>query len=156
MTDINFYVSKQDGLEHQLNIAYKLIGHALRRQLFIHIHTNGEDMSKHIDNWLWTADKASFLPHRIITGPANNIESSDAGNDQDRHEVKEIITISHDHDPMENCDYLINLSGQRPSFFSRFKKLAEILDNNKDTLTAGRKRYAFYRDRGYTLAYHKL
>jgi DNA polymerase-3 subunit chi len=34
--------------------------------------------------------------------------------------------------------------------------MAEIIDKTEDILTAGRKRYAFYRDRGYTLEYHQL
>ena len=57
---------------------------------------------------------------------------------------------------LQNCDYLINLSNQRPAFFSRFSKVAEILDTNEEILTAGRKRYSFYRDRGYTLGYYQL
>ena len=147
MTDINFYVSKQDGLESRFRIAYKLIGYALKRNLFIHIHTDNEEMNKQINDWLWTFDKSSFIPHCIIT------QTDDANK---KTEIKETITISHDYEPMENCDYLINLSIQRPAFFSRFSKLAEIIDNSEEILAAGRKRYVFYRERGYTLAYHKL
>lgn len=153
MTNINFYVSQQNGLEHRLSIAYKLIAHALKRQLFIHIHTDNEDMSKYIDNWLWTFQKTSFIPHRIVTQAVDMAETQ-----PEEKPVTNIekITISHNYEPLESCDYLINLSGQRPSFFSRFTKLAEVLDNSDEILAAGRKRYVFYRDRGYTLAYHKL
>ncbi|HIP94475.1 MAG TPA: DNA polymerase III subunit chi [Leucothrix sp.] len=159
MTNINFYVSNQDGLEHRLNIAYKLIGHALKRQLFIHIHTDSEDMSKHIDNWLWTLDKPSFIPHRVISqtiDAADDEAESNLKTNKEEIAIKEKITISHNHEPLGKCDYLINLSVQLPSFFSRFTKLAEVLDNSDEILAAGRKRYVFYRDRGYTLAYHKL
>jgi len=151
MTNINFYVSKQDGLENRLSIAYKLIGYALKRNLFIHIHTDNEKMNKQINDWLWTFDKSSFIPHRIITQTDEQTDEV-----KEKSEIKETITISHDYEPMENCDYLINLSIQRPAFFSRFSKLAEILDNSEEILAAGRKRYVFYRERGYTLAYHKL
>ena len=57
---------------------------------------------------------------------------------------------------MENCDFLINLSNEVPPFFSRFERLAEILDQEEPILLAGRKRYLFYRDRGYNLEYHQL
>jgi len=156
MTNINFYVSKQDGFKHRLNITHKLIGYALKRNLIIHIHTDNEVMSKQVDDSLWTADKNSFIPHQIImnseynkTTPSNNMANSQNSN-------LNKVTISHEYEPLEKCDYLVNLSMQRPSFFSRFIKLAEIIDNSNDILSAGRERYAFYRDRGYNLAYHKL
>ena len=50
----------------------------------------------------------------------------------------------------------INLSLEMPAFFARFERFAEILDQTEDILLAGRKRYQFYRDRGYTLEYHQL
>lgn len=151
MTNINFYVSKQDGIEHRLGIVYKLIGYALQRNLFTHVHTDDEAMSKQLDTLLWTREKSSFIPHRIITQEDNPThENNHSWNDLEK------ITISHDHEPMVNCDYLINLSIERPAFFSRFTKLAEVIDNSDAILAAGRKRYVFYRDRGYTLAYHKL
>ena len=144
MTHINFYVSNQNGFEHRMHIAYRLIAHALKRKLFIHIHTDNERMSKQVDERLWTFDKKSFIPHCIVDASAN----------EDR--PNETITISHEYEPVANCDYLINLSSQRPGFFSRFTKLAEILDSSDEILAAGRKRYVFYRERGYTLDYHKL
>jgi len=146
MTDINFYVSKQEGLENRLNIAYRLVNLAISRGLKIHILTDNIETSKQIDALLWSKEQASFIPHAIV-----NIES-----DQNHPELQNQINISHDFEPLHDCDYLINLSNLRPAFFSRFLKVAEILDNNEEILTAGRKRYSFYRDRGYTLEYHKL
>ncbi len=143
MTDINFYVSKQVGLEHRLAIAYRLIKLALQHDMLIHIHTDGETTSQQIDHDLWTMDKKSFIPHQIIN-PDNDLDDITQ------------IHISHSVNPIKNCDYLINLSNQRPDFFSRFKKVAEIIDSSEEILTAGRKRYAFYRERGYTLAYHQM
>lgn len=153
MTNINFYVSNQEGFEHRLNIVYKLIVHALKRQLFIHIHTDNARMNKYIDDWLWTIDKCSFIPHRIIT---QSEMSSGAEQTEQGEQNKETISISHNIEPIIHCDYLINLSGERPSFFSRYTKLAEVLDNSEKIISSGRKRYVFYRERGYTLAYHKL
>ena len=144
MTDINFYVSKQDGLLSRLNIAYRLIGLAQQRGLSIHIHTDNEQTSQKIDELLWKKESQSFIPHIIV----NNEDTGDTYQNE--------ITISCDFEPMQHCDYLINLSNQRPAFFSRFKKVAEILDSTEDIISAGRKRYAFYKERGYTLGYHKL
>ena len=149
MTDINFYVSPEEGLEHRLNIAHRLVKLALKHDLTIFINTDNEEVSKQVDKLLWTKEKHSFIPHDIIS-------MSDEITDDNQLETANKVSISHNYEPMENCDYLINLTNQRPTFFSRFKKVAEILDNSDEILSAGRKRYAFYRDRGYTLAYHQM
>lgn len=151
MTHINFYVSKEEGLQNRLAIAYRLTNLALKNNLAVHIHTDSESTSKLIDDKLWIADKTSFIPHIIVSADLQHNESPD-----NHTKFIEKITISHDFEPMSNCDYLINISNHHPDFFSRFSKVAEIIDTNEKILVAGRKRYAFYRDRGYTLEYHQL
>ena len=142
MTDINFYVSNHEGWNNRLAIVFKLISMALKRNMAIHIHTSNENESKLLDEYLWKHQRISFLPHSILSATAKNSKLE--------------ISIGHNYEPMNHCDYLINLSIDRPDFFSRYLKFAEILDTSDEILTAGRKRYAFYRDRGYTLEYHKL
>ena len=146
MTEINFYVSKQQGLDNRLAVAYRLINLAISRSLCVHIHTGSETLSKKVDDFLWRNEASSFIPHSIIS----------ADDDPNSYNKLNKVNISHDFEPIENCDYLINISIERPAFFSRFTKVAEILDTEDEILTAGRKRYSFYRDRGYTLGYHKL
>ena len=143
MTDINFYVSKQDSLDARLKIACILVKKAIQHKLQVHIHTDQHTTSQVLNELLWTQDEQSFITHSLV-------EAGETPYSLDK------VTISHEFEPMTACDYLINLSNLRPSFFSRFKKMAEIIDNTDELLTAGRKRYAFYRDRGYTLEYHKL
>ena len=142
MTDINFYVSKQEGWDNRLAIVFKLITMALKRKMTIHIHTNNENESKLLDEFLWKHRRTSFIPHAVISDSSTNSKNE--------------VSIGHDFEPMNHCDYLISLSIEMPAYFSRYLKFAEILDTSDEILTAGRKRYAFYRDRGYTLEYHKL
>ncbi len=142
MTDINFYVSQQEGWNNRLEIAYRLINRARQLRLAIHIHTDNEKDSKSVNDFLWKYEKSSFIPHSLAS--------------DDNQRIKGEISIGHDFEPMKDCDYLINLSSSRPDFFSRYLKCAEIIDSSEEILTAGRKRYAFYRDRGYTLKYHQL
>ena len=154
MTDISFYVGKQPGLDVRLRIACILAKKARQHDLQVHIHTDSRATSQKLDTLLWVHDEQSFLSHSIINASASS--ASSASNEaQGAHEL-ETITLSHEYEPITRCDYLINLSDQLPNFFSRFKKMAEIIDQNEESLTAGRKRYAFYRDRGYTLEYHQL
>lgn len=152
MTEINFYVSKEPGLEHRLAIVYRLIHRALQSNLNIHIHTDSKITSSKLDDYLWSKENSSFIPHGIVSTESIAQEPE---NLLDKKSINQ-INISHDYEPLTACDYLINLSNQRPAFFSRFLKVAEILDSNEEIITAGRKRYSFYRDRGYTLGYHQL
>jgi len=149
MTEINFYVSKEQGFDNRLSVVYRLLDIALKRNLCVHIHTGSEAISKKVDEFLWRNETSSFIPHSIIS-------TEDIENNLNKPNNLNKVNISHDFEPMENCDYLINMSIERPSFFSRFTKVAEILDTEDEILTAGRKRYSFYRDRGYTLGYYKL
>ena len=66
MTEINFYVSKKQGLEHRLAIVYRLIHRALQRDLKIHIHTDSEATSTKLDDYLWSKETTSFIPHSIV------------------------------------------------------------------------------------------
>ena len=154
MTEINFYVSKDQGLEHRLAIVYRLMNLALQRNLKIHIHTDSEATSSKLDDYLWSKETTSFIPHCIINNESEE-QQAQLNEIQSNTNINQ-INISHYFEPLNHCDYLINLSNERPKFFSRFLKVAEILDNDEEIITAGRKRYSFYRDRGYTLGYHKL
>ncbi len=156
MTEINFYVSKEQGLENRIAIAHRLVNRALKRNLKIYIHTDSESTSTKLDDYLWSQESTSFIPHGVLNSETFEQEPEDTSGVTQHHINCNKINISHNFEPLSDCDYLINLSNQRPAFFSRFLKVAEILDKNEEILTAGRKRYSFYRDRGYTLGYHQL
>ena len=49
------------------------------------------------------------------------------------------------------ADVLINLHASPPPFFSRFEKLAEIVGDAEDNVSAGRERWRFYVSRGYPM-----
>lgn len=149
MTDINFYVSEQIGLSNRLDITYRLVIQALKHNLKIYIHTDNQKTSQKVDDLLWTKERASFISHAVV-----DLENKQES--QSQLAFQNQINISHEFEPHHHCDYLINLSNQRPAFFSRFLKVAEILDKDDVIITAGRERYSFYRDRGYTLGYHQL
>jgi len=154
MTDINFYVSSETGIEKRLAIVYRLVVKAIERNLSVYIFCDDSESSEAIDKLFWTREPESFIPHLLIT---DNRKSQSA---KFANEIKIFHPSGPEneapYEPLHHCDFLINLSSQRPSFFSRFSKVAEVLDTSEEILTAGRKRYSFYRERGYNLEYHKL
>lgn len=142
MTRIDFYVGKTRSLQARLRLACKLVEKAHQRKLFTYIHTDSAATSAQIDELLWTFNALSFIPHSLAPTTDKAVR----------------ILIGHNFEPMEqeHCDFLINLSNQVPDFFSRFERMAEVLDQEEPVIHAGRKRYLFYRDRGYNLEYHQL
>lgn len=140
MTSIRFYVLKSNQLQARLLLACKLIEKAYTLKLHTYIHTENAAMSLQLDDLLWTYNDFTFIPHELAPTTKKNTP----------------VLIGHDFEPLEQCDYLINLSSSMPDFFARFERFAEILDQDETILRAGRKRYQFYRDRGYTLDYHQL
>ena len=55
-----------------------------------------------------------------------------------------------------DCEVLINLADEVPDFFSRYARVAEIVDADAIRREKGRERFRFYRDRGYQLQTHQL
>ncbi|MES9977893.1 MAG: DNA polymerase III subunit chi, partial [Candidatus Thiodiazotropha sp. 6PLUC5] len=66
------------------------------------------------------------------------------------------VIITHQQDAGAEKDVLINLSQEVPNFFSRFERVAEVIDQEPPVVTAGRERFRFYRDRGYPLKKHDI
>lgn len=140
MTKIDFYVGKTTSLRARLLLACKLVEKAYARKMHTYIHTDSPATSAQLDELLWTFNDLAFIPHAIAPS----------------QDTRVTVLVGHGFEPMENCDFLINLSNDVPLFFSRFERFAEILDQEEPILLAGRKRYQFYRDRGYNLEYHQL
>ncbi len=140
MTRVDFYVGKTHSLQARLRLACKLVEKAHVRNMHTYVHTDSAASSAQLDELLWTFSDLSFIPHALAPCADSAVK----------------VLIGHDFEPMENCDFLINLSNDVPQFFPRFARLAEVIDQEESILLAGRKRYLFYRDRGYNLEYHQL
>jgi len=138
MTEIKFYVGRGNGLRGRLRLACQLTQKALQHDLHVYIHADSSPIAEQMDVLLWEFSDESFIPHALAPDDSVPVE------------------IGYAFEPVQRCDYLINLSNERPAFFSRFQRMAEILDQDAEVLKKGRDRYRFYQDRGYKLDYHKL
>ena len=94
-----------------------------------------------MDDLLWTYRAGAFLPHSVFENASDDYPP---------------ILIGHAAEPPVDAHLLINLSTEVPAFFSRFERVAEVIDQNDENKTSGRERFRFYRDRGYTLKSHQL
>ncbi len=152
MTRIDFYILTTDGLDSRLRIACRIAQKAVQRRHHVFVNAAGEADADRLDDLLWTFSQGSFIPH-LVAG---------RGLPADGDEPVVIGTFDPDaaDDPPaeagEQWDVLINLAGDVPGFFSRYARVAEIVDADPDRRKQGRRRYRYYQDRGYELETHRL
>lgn len=152
MTQVDFYILPESSEAARLNLACRLADKAVHRRLGVFLLAADADDARRLDELLWTFAQNSFLPHRLAW---------EAGSDP----VEEPILIGCPEHPapatVDAADppswgLMINLSGDVPSSFERYERLAEVVDSEPARREAGRERYRYYRDRGYELKTHRL
>jgi DNA polymerase III subunit chi len=139
VTRVGFYVVQAAQASDRLRVAARLADKALAQGHRIYINAVDKAQAEALDELLWSFRPASFLPHGL------------AGSEQ-----SEQIAIGWGQDPGNHNDLLINLQLDIPAFFSRFKRVAEVVTQDEDSLSALRKSWVFYKDRGYQLEKHDL
>ncbi|MCU7936027.1 MAG: DNA polymerase III subunit chi [Candidatus Thiodiazotropha sp. (ex Dulcina madagascariensis)] len=141
MTQVDFYILEQQAPGNRYTLACRLSEKIYHQGRRIFIHTGSEEVSRHMDRLLWTFRQGSFIPH----GMADDCDPS----------VTPVV-IGHQGESGEEKDVLINLDSEVPGFFSRFERVAEVIDKEPQVIQAGRERFRFYRDRGYPLNKHDI
>jgi len=141
MTQVDFYVLDEQATGNRFTLACRLSEKIYHQGRRIYIHTGSEEETRHMDRLLWTFRDGSFVPHGTEDG-------CDPG-------VTPII-IGHRGSNETEHDVLINLASEVPVFFSRFERVAEVIDKEPPVVAAGRERFRFYRDRGYPLNKHDI
>lgn len=144
MTRIDFYVLSTDDLMERLQLICKLSEKAIGRAQKVFIHSDSEEELKQLDQTLWDFRPISFVPHKLLP--------------------KGYVTSGIDNEPVHlSCDepgadrtLLINLAGEVPTFFSRFERTLEIINDEPEIKASGRLRYRYYQQRGYPLQHHKM
>ena len=141
MTQVDFYVLDEPAAGNRFTLTCRLCEKIYHQGRRIFIHTDSEEETRHLDRLLWTFRQGSFIPH----GTLGNCDIT----------VTPVI-IGHQVEHCEEQDVLINLCAEVPTFFSRFERVAEIIDKEPQVISAGRERFRFYRDRGYPLTKHDI
>ena len=138
-TKVDFYLLTGDDSTQRFRTACRIVEKAYTMGHRVHIHSDTMEHIKQLDDILWTFRDRSFIPHEIASEGT----------------VRTSVTLGHGWIP-EKCDVLVNLADNVPEFFSRFSRVAEIIDEDALRRKSGRVRYRHYLDLGYTPDHHKL
>lgn len=141
MTRVDFYVLPDATAAGRERLTCRLADIAYRRGQRVYIYAQSKDQARVLNDLLWTFQAGSFIPH--------DLHPSEIPADTP-------VLIGHDGVPDKGHEVLINLAEAIPTFFSRFDRVAEVVNQDEAIRQAGRQRFRFYRDRGYALETHTL
>jgi DNA polymerase-3 subunit chi len=137
MTRIEFFFN----VEHKLHKIADFSEKAIAKGRRLMILSENTDSTVAIEKFLWTYSALSFLPNCRADHPL----AMDTPVVIDHRAMNEHNTeLLHD-------DILINMQVNQPPFFSRFRRLIEIVGIDEDDKAQARLRFKFYRDRGYEI-----
>lgn len=142
MTRIDFYILPVAEPHGALSFACRLTEKAWQGGHRVYIHGADEDQARALDTLLWTFRDSAFVPHELALGSAPRPGCP--------------VVVGTGEDPGEHHDVLLNLGAAIPSFFARFDRVAEVVLNEPAARSESRRRWAFYKDRGYALTHHDM
>ena len=137
MTEIDFYTRVDDRVQFAARLCHKLF--AMGKQ--VRVLTADPAMTARLDTLLWSTPAVGFIPHCRLS---------------DRLAAETPVIIDDAAEHKGPADVLINLQLEQPAFFRRFERLAEIVSEEPDVVTAGRSKWQYYKQQGYTLRAHDL
>ncbi len=140
MTKINFYILPDDTDMARIHFACRLTEKAVAQQHRVFIAVETPDDADHFSEALWQFKPESFVGHEIQEPEITSTSP---------------VLIGWQESPHYH-GLMINLCSQIPAYFSRFQRLAEVVNQQPDVLTITRTHFQFYRDRGYPLESHNI
>ncbi len=139
MTQVDFYILEGTAARVRLLFACRLAEKVASMGHKVFVQAASEGAARELDDLMWTYQDGSFLPHCL------------AGEDPEA-----TVHIGHGAEPGEGFHLLINLGTEVPGFFTRFERVAELVDGDETRKTEGRERFRFYKDRGYPLKTNQI
>ena len=137
MTSIDFHFNAPDKLAYACRLARKVYGSGTRAVFY----ASDEDTRVVFDRLLWTFSPVDFIPHCLIGSPLVDVTPLHIAGPDDVDALKHHVV-------------LVNLDRDQPECFSRFERMIEVVEAADADREAGRRRWKFYKDRGYPLTRH--
>ena len=131
MTRVEFFFNVNDKHQKIADLSEKFLLKGLKLMVFV---SNAEAVAV-TQSYLWQ-QPASFLPNLSLSDELAKVTP---------------IIVDCERDHLVHDEVLINFQHPHPPFFSRFKRLVEIVGIDEADKDEARVRFKFYRDRGYQI-----
>lgn len=140
MLRASFYVLNHADAERRFLTLCKLTAKAIASSQRVYIQAQDEADAIQCDEWLWSFQAESFLPHhRVGDGPF----------------VAAPILIALQ-TPAESDGICINLSQRNINNLAQFQRILELVTSAEPARQAARQRWLYYKQQGFTLEKHDL
>ena len=131
MTRVEFFFNVEDKLQKLAELSEKAIAKNVKLLMFV----QNNEAATEIQQYLWSLPQ-QFLPNHLASNALASVTP---------------IIIDWKGEQLLHDEVLINLQHPQPVFFSRFRRLIEIVGVDEADKVQARIRYKFYRDRGYEI-----
>lgn len=132
MTSIGFYFNVAD----KPLLVNQLVQKALRQHRQVTLFTVDETAAQVLSEQLWQFEPGAYNANVLAYHPLAKVTP---------------VLVEWQVQRVQQDDLLINLQPTQLTVFSRFKHLFELVGVEEDDKAQARKRFAFYRDRGYDI-----
>lgn len=138
---VDFYLLKSNEPLAEWFVACRLLEKAYRRGHRVFVLCGDQKSAEHLDELLWTYKDDSFIPHNLQgEGP----------------EPPPPVQIGFNAEPRGFNDLLLNMSSTIPAYFTRFRRVMEIVKSDETAKEISRDHYRAYRTHQCTLYTHHL
>ncbi len=136
---VDFYILAAGGEDARRRFACRLAEKAYRLRHRVHVHAEDQAAAEALDELLWTFRDGSFLPHEMLP-----------------NESGAPVTVGCGGEAPDETDLVINLARGVPDFALALPRIAELVGGDEQTRAEARRRFIFYREKGYPLETHEI
>ncbi|KTC89170.1 DNA polymerase III subunit chi [Legionella cincinnatiensis] len=138
---VDFYLLANEQKNARWLLACRLLEKAYAKGHKVYVLCANKQDAEFLDELLWTFKEDSFIPHHLQgEGP----------------EPPPPIQIGYEREPRGFNDILLNLSNSIPPFYTKFRRIIEIVLNIEADKEQSRAHYRDYRAKGCELHTHQL
>jgi DNA polymerase-3 subunit chi len=136
MTEVRFYHLQRANLERVLPV---MLGRVLERGQRAVVQLGSKERLEAVNDWLWTFDKSSFLPH---------------GSAAEGHPGEQPVWLTLEEERPNGAEVLFLADGATSAKTAEFELVAELFDgNDQEAVTAARQRWKGYKEAGHAVTY---
>ena len=136
MTEVRFYHLQRANLERVLPV---MLGRVLERGQRAVVQLGSKERLEAVNDWLWTFEKSSFLPH---------------GSAVEGHPGEQSVWLTLEEERPNGAEVLFLADGATSAKTAEFELVAELFDgNDQEAVTAARQRWKGYKEAGHAVTY---
>ncbi len=137
MPRADYYILADSDYDSREIFACRLCEKAISQGLTVQIYVQTETDLNQLNQRLWSFRADSFIPHTILNS-----------------DLDAPVRLTCQSDQISDSDILINLGSEPPLSATKFQRVAEIVNEDPEVLTATRKSYQERRSLGWELHRH--